>query len=719
MRKLPVIMTGLAALLFCMALAYFEPEFLHPLARYSSDAVLRSMAQPPRSNLVAVVDIDDASLAQFGQWPWSRTLMKQMHDKLLRLGVSVIAYDIIFAEPDRTSPKNATREWTREFTGDIRVSGIPPGRDDFDADFAESMARGPTLLSCFMELADTPVSDPGTDAFYEGHYFETGPANHRLLPQAKEVIASLPIFQKAAASIAFFNATVDPDNIVRRTPLLFAFGPNRVYPALSIEALRLHRRIDNIHIEYDESIHGIADIRLKDLKIPTDEYGRLVLNFRSQPFPRVSAADILNGRVSSAALSNRIVLIGTSAAGLKDLQATPLKPEVPGVEIHATAIDNMAAGDMLREPQWLKWANLFAMAFLCGLIIPIIHRARSWIAFGVTIMAISLLVLLSEQLLIRHRIVASPFEAGLSIALVYTLMTVVKYWNEERARRRIRSMFGAMVSSEVLHFIEEHPENFSLAGRKTEATVFVSDIVNFSSMAEKLSPDALSRLMNSYLTPMANRIMQRGGFVDKFDGDAVMAVWGVPYPMKDHAAQACLAALDQIQFLETLRSDLAQQFQHEIHIRIGINTGLVTAGNMGSEKRFQYTVLGDSVNQAFRNEDICRFYKVPVIIGENTYLQACDAIEVRRLGLVVLKGKSQPVTVYQLLSRKGELSESMRQLVYAYEEACRLFEEQDWARAQQHLTEALKIFPHDGPSQLLLQRIQTRSDQTVALSGLT
>ncbi|HBA85372.1 MAG TPA: hypothetical protein DCZ95_14895 [Verrucomicrobia bacterium] len=708
MRKLPVIVTGLAALLFCLALGYLQPAFLLPLSRYSTDAFLRTMTQPPRSNLVAIVDIDDVSLSQFGQWPWSRTLMKRMQDELRRLGAAVIVYDIIFAEPDRTSPNNASREWTREFMEDVSIDGIPSGQGDFDAAFAESIAQSPTLLACFMDLAYAPVADPETDDHYQGHYFETGPANHRLLPQARRAIAALPLFQKAAASTAFFNATVDPDNIVRRTPLLFALGPNRIYPALSLEALRLYRQDDNFHIDYDESIHGIASIRLKNLKIPTDEQGRLVLNFRSQPFPHVSAADLLTGRVSPNTLSNRIVLIGTSAAGLKDLEATPLAPEVPGVDIHATAIDNMVAGDMLHEPRWLQWANLFAIAVLCGLMIPIIYHARSWIGFMAVFTAIFLVILLSGWLMETRQVVASPVEVGFSIALVYTLMTVVKYWNEERERRRIRSMFGVMVSSEVLQFIEDHPTNFSLAGRKAEATVFVSDIVNFSAMAENLPPEALSRLMNDYLTPMANRIMQRGGFVDKFDGDAVMAVWGVPYPLKDHAAQACLAALDQIQLLATLRTELAQRFHHEIHIRIGINTGLVTAGNMGSEKRFQYTVLGDPVNQAFRNEDICRFYQVPAVIGENTYLQACDAIEVRQLGLATLKGKSLPVTIYQLLGRKGEGSDAMRELVHAYEEAYKCCREQDWEQALQRLEEALKIEPRDGPSQLLRHRIQTR-----------
>ncbi len=706
MRRLPVIVTGMLALAGCLVLFYFKPDFLEPISRQATDLLARSISQPPQSNLVWIVDIDEASLRQAGQWPWSRKRLAQLHQEILQRGASVIAYDILFPEPDRTSPETALALWRSELGADIDLRGLPAEYTDFDNVFAEAVAQGKTILACYMELSQGPVDRPPAHDLYRGHFVETEPSYRSILPQARRVITSLPLLEQSAEASAFFNTRGDADNIVRRTPLLFAVGSTRLYPAFSLEALRLYRGENTFTIRYDEAIHGVADIRLRNFIIPTDEHGQLTLNFRSTPFPHISAASLLLGQAPPHLFSNRIVLVGTSAAGLRDLVATPMAPEVPGVEIHATALDNMIAGDMLYEPRWLKLARLGVILLWGALMIPVFHITRSWIGFIAALASLAVAFFLCEWLMTAHHVVASPVELGASLALIYTLMTLIKFWNEERERHHIRTMFGTMVSSDVMLFLETHPENFSLMGRREEASIFVSDIADFSGMAEALSPEALSHLMNRYLTPMSDIIMRWGGYVDKFDGDAIMSVWGVPRLIPDHAAKACLAALEQIEALEHLRPTLLKEFGYALRIRVGINTGLVTAGNMGSSRRFQYTVLGDPVNQAFRHEDICRFYGVSAIIGEPTFLQARDVIEARRLGEARLKGKKLLTPLYEIVGHKGQISESMRNVIAWYEEADALCQRREWALAQSALEKALGLRPEDGPSRFLLDRME-------------
>ena len=709
MKKLPVMLTGVLALLACVALIYFEPPFLAAVSRQTFDIYLRTAAQAPQSGSVVLLDIDDLSLATYGQWPWSRRLLRRLTERLWEEGAAVVVYDIVFPEEDRTSPLVALQTWRREFGENISIDGLPDAAWNHDADFAAALAKGKSILGCFMEVVQEPLTevDPNLDTLYRGRYFESGTPQPYMLLQARGVVHSIPELQRASQSTAFFNTTGDKDGIIRRTPMLCALGPMRIYPALSLEAVRLFKNVDKARITYDDKVFGgVQDIRLKDTTIPVDKNGSLVLNFRAASFPRVSAHTVLAGTVESGSLSNKIVFIGTSAAGLKDLVATAFRFETPGMEVHATAADNMLAGDMLREPRWMFYANLAGVLIMGFILIVFISEVRAWIGFFAALTSIVASFYGSFWLLKEHQLVVAPAEFALSVLLIYTFITVVKYWLEERDRRKVRRLFGTMVSSDVLRYMEDSEGRSALVGRKVEATVFFSDIANFTTMSELLDPDVLSSLMNRYLTPMANIIMHRTGYVDKFHGDGVMAVWGVPYPMKDHAVQACLASLEQMECLKKLAPELASMFGHEITVRVGISTGVVTAGNMGSERRFQYTVMGDVVNQASRLEDANKIFGSRILIGEATYLRARDYIEVRCMGQIRVKGKVQPVKIYELLARRGELDSGLRDVVNWYEDALGLCRQREWEAAIQKIEKALKIRPDDGPCQFLLNRLR-------------
>jgi len=359
--------------------------------------------------------------------------------------------------------------------------------------------------------------------------------------------------------------------------------------------------------------------------------------------------DVLEGRVGAREVGVRIVLVGTSAAGLNDLVGTPIRSEFPGVEVHATALDNILAGDILREPRWAYMVNFLFMAITSFLLIVIIANARAMWSALYTLLLAAAAAGAAIWLAREHQLLLIPAESIFTLLAVYSVVTLVKYRQEESEKKKIRSMFGTMVSSDVLTYLEKNPETFSLVGRRMECTMFFSDIAGFTPISERLPPEQLSALLNDYMTPMTNIVMRHGGYVDKFNGDMIMAVWGAPFESEGQAEKACRAAIEQLRTLEKLNVELKRKYDVQIDIRIGINTGTVTAGNMGSSNRFQYTVLGDPVNIAARLEGLNKKYGTRVIISESTREKLPADLKTRPLDDVLVPGKSKPVKVHELL----------------------------------------------------------------------
>ena len=656
MKRWLVYVSGVIVLAAGLSLYTLDLSFLRAVSNQARDVLMFWLAKPPQTDRIAIVDIDEKSIRRLGQWPWSRHVLASLVDRLREAGASVVAFDVVFPEPDRTSPEVMLADWEKYFNAPLELVGGSGATGNFDQVFSGALRRTPTVLAVYGRFTGEPVEAGAVndDPRYRGFYIEKGAPSRVYLPQVSSVLAPIDILYTGATSVGFINTAPDQDNIIRRTPLVFAYGPQRVYPSLSLEALRLFLGISQYRIKYDdEGVEGVEYIGLRDLQIPTDANGRLVINYRSASFPRYSVVDILDGSVGKAALDGRIVFVGTSAAGLNDLVGTPLQSEFPGVEVHATALDNVFAGDMLREPRWAFVANLIMTAVVTFLLIVIMDRARAlWCAVFLVLFvaaAIGSAFLLARQ----FQLLLVPAEGVLTLIAVYSVITVVKYRQEESERKRTRSMFGTMVSSNVLDYLEKNPGSFSLAGRRMECTVFFSDIAGFTPIAERLEPEQLSALLNAYMTPMTEIIMRHGGYVDKFNGDAIMAVWGVPYPSNDHAERACRAALDQVATMKKLKPELEQRFGATIDIRIGINSGTVTAGNMGSDHRFQYTVLGDAVNIASRLEGVNKKYGTTILISESTRERLPAVIKTREIDHVVVTGKSKPVLVHELVAEEN------------------------------------------------------------------
>ena len=720
-RISPVVIVGILLTILCGALFIRQPDFIQRLSLDAYDVLLATVVEPPESGAVAIVDIDDASLQEVGQWPWPRYLIADFTKKILDAGASVVAFDIVFAEEDRTSPDVMSRMLNQRYGLSAEVTGVPDELSDFDHLLAETVRGHPVIFGCQLqqaqvaEVKEVPEIDDGWVDTYPIKALAGTPPDvtlHSQILMADRMIVTIPELSKVARN-AHFNAEPDHDNVVRRNPLIYAYGHDRIYPSLALEAVRLHTGGQG-GIAHDQD--GVSFVRLGGIRIPTDSHGRIPVKYRkirdnwrsgfASTFPTFSVSDILNDQVPPESFKDMIVFVGTSAVGLKDIKSTPLTSEFSGVEVHATIVDNILAGDIMRipAPAFMPAVDMTTI-FLIGIgLTLLIDRGRSWLSFVAWVLACILSCILSWYLIQSRGLVYVPTWILISSWIIYPTLTMIKFWQEEVQKKRVRNMFGTMVSESVVRYMENNPESFSLSGRKMHATMLFSDVAGFTTISESLEPEQLSALLNRYLSPMTEIIQTRDGYVDKYEGDAIMAEWGVPLPTEDHALQACLSALEQMKKLDEIRQGLKDEFGHELFVRIGLNTGLVTAGNMGSEGRFQYTVMGDAVNLAARLEPANKEYDTRIIIGPETYEQAKDGIETRHLDKLVVKGKTEAVLIYELLGATGDTDETLMRVARLYEQALKTHMDRNWDDAERCLDEALALLPDDGPS-LRLKRV--------------
>lgn len=717
----PVLLVGIILTILSVVFYVSGSGFIIAVSNYAYDAFLRKVHTDPKTDKVAIVDLDDDSLAKKGQWPWPRHRVAKLTENLFKAGAAVVAFDVVFAEKDRTSPASVQTDVKNSFGVEMKMEGLPANLADFDELFADIIRKYTNVvLGCEMVPSDQKTVNPDFSKLprYEENRFIArfkpnaggdSVSARKFFKQAETIVA--PILKLSAeAHIAFFNADPDEDNIVRSNPLVWEYG-NRIYPALSLEAIYLYGgSVGRIAVDYDGE--GIQCVTVGKRKVATSESGRLVVNYRtvrdvrrgfSSSFPTFSAADVLDEKLDPKSVAGKIVFIGASAVGLKDVKATPLTESFSGVEVHATMVDNILSGDVLALPKEMILVNVLMMIGSGLFLTYLIYKARSWVSFSVAAAIVVLAVNVSVWLMKYANLVFVPVWLILAVLIIYPILTMIRFWQEELQKKKVRDMFGTMVSPNVLHYLESHPESFSLSGLKAEATMFFSDVAGFTKISESLKPEDLSALLNNYLSPMTDIIMARGGYVDKYEGDAIMAEWGVPYPTKDHAVQACLAALEQQKKLDELRPALKAESGFDIYVRMGINTGSVTAGNMGSNKRFQYTVMGDAVNQAARFEPVNKDYKTRIVIGESTYVEAKDHIEARLLDKIRVVGKIKPVNIYELIALKGAMPPQKAKVVAIYEEALRLHWERKWDESLERLVDALALDPEDGPCVRLCQ----------------
>jgi len=646
------------ARLFCVALLIglaairiADPAPIEELRVRIFDTFQRIEPRVKTARPVTIVDIDEKSLAKLGQWPWPRTRIADLITDLTRLGAVVIAFDIIFAEPDRLNP-DVTADTIRNLDEETRAKlRALPSNDQI---FAEAIRRSRVVLGesgLPHALTELDKKLPVTGLAMLGE--EPQP----FLVDFPGLLRNVPVLEEAAAGRGLFTIKTERDGIVRRVPMMMqAQGPTMA--SLSFEMLRVATGTDTIFIKTDKA--GIKSIGVKGFEIPTDRNGQLWVHFaRYDPSIYVSAVDVLEGSVPSEMIARKLVLIGTSAVGLLDLKTTPTDPVMPGVEIHAQVLESALTHGVLSRPNYAIALELVA-AILLGILVIIFAPG-----FGpITLVAIgalfaSLLIGTSWYYYTQHRLLIDFTYPLLSTTAIYLTLIFSNFVREQAQRRQIRSAFGQYLSPALIEQLAQSPEKLKLGGEEREMTIMFSDVRGFTTISEsyKNDPQGLTSLMNRFLTPLTNAILDRKGTIDKYMGDAIMAFWNAPLDDREHQINACNAALDMLERIEVLnkqRDIEAQEGGHTfipINVGVGLNTGTCVVGNMGSDLRFDYSVLGDTVNLASRLEGQTKEYGFRIIIGSKTAAAVKDKFAILELDNIMVKGKKEPEVVYAIIGR--------------------------------------------------------------------
>ena len=612
----------------------------------------------PKSNQVVIIDIDDRSLKEVGQWPWSRNKIAELIDTLADAKAGIIGLDMVFAEPDRTSPHLLKKTFPQ----------LPQSLPNYDEILAKTFTTAPVVGGYIFSPEKT--KDTRTPLI-PAVFIQQGLQDTEYLTQAEGIILNTPMLQSSLYSSGFFNTNTSyAGGVIRSTPLIQKYKGD-IYTSLAFEMVRIYSGADRVKIVGDEQ--GVSFIEVGEYLVPTDHTGELLINFRGpqKHFKYISVSDILNGNFDPKDIENKFILIGTSALGLKDLRATPYDSTSPGVEVHANVIDNILQGDFIEKP---FVARLYDLAIIWVLAFSLILLFSFINSFFIIPMATFLLGLMLYLLYV------SLFSYGLVLTLVTPILVFIStlifslaidYVIASKHREQARRILGKKVSTSVMHHLLAHADDDLIASKEVEATIFFSDIRSFTSISEQIgSPTKVIKLLNTYMTPMVDTIIEHKGTIDKFIGDAIMAYWNAPVPVENHADAALSSAIRQIEQLQGINQTIQAEYGVNIHIGIGIHTGMVTAGDMGSEGRSDYTIIGDHVNFASRLENLTKVYGVQVLISNATYKQLKGDYSIRPIDIVEVKGKSKTVEIFEVICGSKHVAEEEMQL---YKKAVILF----------------------------------------------
>jgi adenylate cyclase len=584
---------------------------------------------------IVIVDVDEKSLHALGRWPWRRDKIAKIVDNLTEYKVGVIGFDMVFAEEDGSSPKKIAKELG------LKIENAK----DYDEIFANSIANSPSILGFVLNMEQNFSNYiPSVN----GIFVERGKTKESYIPVAKGVTSNIQILQNSAYSSGSFNMFPDPDGVVRYVPMLFSLD-GTIYPSLSLEMIRVALGEKIVYINYDE--FGIENIQIGELTIPTDENGRLFINFAGskKSYHYISALDVYNKKVDPLELEGKIVLLGTSASGLLDLRATPFDETIPGVEIHANAIDNILNANFIQKPSNVVGIN-YMLIFIFTLIAGIILLGRSvFISVVASLFFIFFGLIMFYFLMFKYETLVNFIYPLLSLFTTVLVIFIIKLFFESKQKEQILNKFAKKVSPAVAEtLIKSGSVDFSAEDK--EITIFFSDVRNFTTISEGFeNAHDLIDYLNRYMSPMSEVIIKNNGTIDKYIGDAIMAYWNAPLDVKDHADCAVSSALEQLERLEVLNKELSKENLPPIFIGIGIHTGEAVVGEMGSLDRSDYTIIGDSVNIASRVEGLCKQYKAEILITQQTKERLKKDYNIKEIGSVNVKGKKEPVTIYQVL----------------------------------------------------------------------
>jgi adenylate cyclase len=640
---------GILAVLLMLALRGLDPVFLMAQRASGFDTLQRLWPRDATEGIpIRIVDIDEKSISRLGQWPWPRKELAKLVNELSGMGVAAIAFDIVFPEEDRMSPARLLKDPAFASLSQSGAGLLP----DFDQEFSAAISGKPVVLAFARgEMAEA------TDLPSKAGFAQIGAPAGNAPPLLGKVTANIPSLQAAAAGLGNINIDLaSQQGIAREMPMLWTDG-QRFLPSLGVEALRIAQGTDTylVHAD-DEQENAITSLSIGALEIPLNENGTFPLYYRPNPPDMyVSAADIIAGsdiEKLRPLLEGHIVLVGTSAVGLLDSRTTPLGEAVPGVSIHAQALEQILAGQFLARPEWVGGIEI-AMASLLSLF-TVLAAAMARPAISTIVAALSAASIVGFTAFAFRQLgllidVTFPL---LMLVVTFLAATAYRLLVTDRLGRQMRHMFGRYVAPSVLAELEKNPESLKLGGEIRDVTVLFLDIANFTPLSEKLKPDELVAVVNGLWDHCSKAILAENGTIDKFIGDAIMAFWNAPVACPDHQYRACKAALGVRAAVKTyndnaeLRRRLEPKGLWPLGVRVGLASGEACVGNMGSTERFDYSVIGETVNTAARAESACKHVAHDILLA-GIIDRATERLAILPAGHVHLKGRSlpQPVTI--------------------------------------------------------------------------
>jgi adenylate cyclase len=713
-RLLYILLVG-AVIIASLALRVWDPT---PVARLRALVFDTFQRVDPRTFdpalPVRIVDIDEESLKKIGQWPWPRTVLAELVEKLGAQGAAAIAFDMVFPEPDRMSPANAVKFWPDSAALDrlkAEVEKLPSN----DQVFAEAIGEAPMVLGF--------IASPQADSLPETKAgFAHGGDDPRLFaPYYPGAAVSLKMLQDRAQGAGALNWIPDHDQIIRRMPMVVRIG-DTLFPSLAGDVLRLAQGASTYVIKssgasgekaFGEKT-GIVKIRVGDFEVPTEANGQMWIRFTPQSRDRyLPAWKVLNGEIGADQIEGRILLIGTSAAGLLDLRATPLEASVPGVELHAQAVEQILQGAYLLRPDFATPAELLYILVLGLLIAFLIYRAGAMGSAVLGAVAVAAVVGISWYAFDAFGWLVDPVYPAISLSAIYLAGSLFVFLRTERERNRVRNAFSHYMAPALVERLAGDPSRLKLGGETRDMTLLFSDVRGFTTISEGLDAEELTRFLNGLFTPLSNIILEEQGTIDKFMGDALMAFWNAPLDDARHPSHACSAALRMMREMEVLNERWRQEAEakerpfKEVKLGIGLNTGVCCVGNLGSETRFDYSVIGDNVNVASRLEGQSKTYDLVTIVGQETTARAPD-FAFLEIDLLKVKGKTTATRIFALLGDNAlKQSQPFIDLTAKHGEFLARYRAKDWdaAEALSHECEKLNTARLDRLYALYRERI--------------
>ncbi|MGA8223161.1 MAG: adenylate/guanylate cyclase domain-containing protein [Candidatus Acidiferrales bacterium] len=742
---------GLAVLVTLIGLAAFAFSgigenahagfvFLQDIELSSLDLRFSIRGSRPHDTRIVIVGIDEKTLQKIGSFPLPRKTYGMLIDRLSAGGARVIALDATFPTPESNSAKQALQQLKRELGASASPEVLGKLEEleissDQDASFAAALKKAGNVVlgHVFLDAAGAKSADPElAEAYFniawaksfpqvipikskDGHAFDLGQAwkdNGGKVAEGAE--ANIAKLAEAAASYGFINIYPDPDGTLRHALLIERYQDKDFFPCLDLQVVREYEKIPDQDIAAYIAWNGLERIQFGSHEISRARKGTALINYAGpyNTYQHYSMWDVISGALPSETFRDKIVLVGATALAIGDLRNTPFPEEESaymGVEVHANIVDNILHSQERGHGFLTRGFNeeMIDVAFILifGLVFGLVAAPIDPVSSTISVLAIlaGYAWFVYYMFAAQGRWLSFVIPAGTLVAN-YAAITSFRMIFEEREKRKIRKTFSQYLSPDVITLIEKDPQKYVRpGGEMKELTVMFSDIRGFTTISEGLTPDELVSLLNEYLGEMTEIVFANQGTLDKYIGDAIMAFWGSPYPQEDHAVRACSCAVQMIRSLGKLNKKWQAEGRRTLSIGVGLNTGLLNVGNMGSAKRLAWTVMGDNVNLASRLEGINKEYHTQIVISEATYREVADKFVCRELDKIRVKGKNQPVNIYELLDGIAE-KRKYESLLTQFNQAMAAYREQNWREAAAKFGQALSFYPDDGPTQVFLQR---------------